>query len=101
MKRLLPWIMMIVLVVLCAEGAARLTLLALRELRDVRPPDDFALSEQQLEILDAAMAGRSWNRKYDPDLGWTMTPVLAGSVHGVVVQMRKNSFSLPLMGNLT
>lgn len=65
---------MIVFVVLIAEGAARLTLFALPGFRDVHPPDDFALSERQLEILDAAMAGRTWNRKYDPNLGWTMTP---------------------------
>jgi len=73
-KKLLPWVLMIVLIVLIAEGASRLTLFALQKLRGVEPPDDFTLSEQQLKTLDYAKAGHSLNRKYDPDLGWTMTP---------------------------
>ncbi len=68
------WLLLLLLLVLSVEGLSRLTLAALDRWRDIRPPDDFQLSDDQLRELDLTMKGKSGKRRWDPDLGWTMTP---------------------------
>lgn len=61
------------LVVLTVEGLCWLSLMVLDGWKGIRYPGDFRLSEWQAGIIEAAATGQTWNRRYDPDLGWAMT----------------------------
>jgi len=73
-KRALFIVLSILITLSVIEGLSWLGLFAWEQLKGVKYPGDFSLSEQQVEQIELAAQGRFWNRKWDPDLGWTMTP---------------------------
>jgi hypothetical protein len=82
-KTALLWSGLVISTLVCIEGLSWVTLLVLDRWKDVRPPAEFQLSEQQMGFLDPALGGGYGNRCWHPDLGWTMTAGYGG--HGKYV----------------
>ncbi|MBN1426390.1 SGNH/GDSL hydrolase family protein [Candidatus Fermentibacteria bacterium] len=66
-------VILIASTILAIEGLSWVSLVILDRWKDIRYPGDFRLSKWQSQRISEAALGHAWNRRFDADLGWTMT----------------------------